>query len=351
MIVSDVPCYTVCMSKKLSNEEKHKNTLQRETPKKVELDHNCCQILAILREIPRDSDIKCNAEYLKERMGVAKITVYRATSILTDLGIIEFKHGSYVRIDDGKEYFDSDTKKNIALVAGVKGLMQQYKDTPVFNNLVELLYKLEPNLAKDDEIFSSARITVPPQIEYNVNPHNWNKVYEALKRNVKIKFRYKKPYTNQLAQRTVCPYQLLLDDGSVYLFAHSDYAEMELLYDLNFMADIIVTNEEFALPNDFDFKFRCGGGRLGAYKGLNVEKYVIRFTGYAKEWIKHHKWADDQEITEDESSTTITFSSTQDDKVFQLILSWGVQAEPLAPQKLVDRWKTEITALYHKIQK
>ena len=231
-------------------------------------------------------------------MGVAKITVYRATSILTDLGIIEFKHGSYVRIDDGKEYFDSDTKKNIALVAGVKGLMQQYKDTPVFNNLVELLYKLEPNLAKDDEIFSSARITVPPQIEYNVNPHNWNKVYEALKRNVKIKFRYKKPYTNQLAQRTVCPYQLLLDDGSVYLFAHSDYAEMELLYDLNFMADIIVTNEEFALPKDFDFKFRCGGGRLGAYKGLNVEKYVIRFTGYAKEWIKHHKWADDQEITE-----------------------------------------------------
>ena len=191
MIVSDVPCYTVCMSKKLSDEEKHKNTLQRETPKKIELDHNCCQILAILREIPRDSGIKCNAEYLKERMGVAKITVYRATSILTDLGIIEFKHGSYVRIDDGKEYFDSDTKKNIALVAGVKGLMQQYKDTPVFNNLVELLYKLEPNLAKDDEIFSSARITVPPQIEYNVNPHNWNKVYEALKRNVKIKFRYK----------------------------------------------------------------------------------------------------------------------------------------------------------------
>ena len=127
--------------------------------------------------------------------------------------------------------------------------------------------------------------------------------------------------------------------------------EMKVIGNIETNATIIVTNEEFTLPKDFDFKFRCGGGRLGAYKGSNVEKYVIRFTGYAKEWIKHHKWADDQEITEDESSTTITFSSTQDDKVFQLILSWGAQAEPLAPQKLVDRWKTEITALYHKIQK
>ena len=87
------------------------------------------------------------------------------------------------------------------------------------------------------------------------------------------------------------------------------------------------------------------GGRLGAYKGDKIENYKIRFTGYAKEWIKNHKFADNQTFTEDEESTTITFSSSQFEKVFEAMLSWGRQAEPLAPADLVTRWKDEIRAM------
>ena len=88
------------------------------------------------------------------------------------------------------------------------------------------------------------------------------------------------------------------------------------------MADIVITGEEFKLPKKYDFNNYCGGGRLGAFKSDNVEKYKIRFTGYAKDWIKLHKWADDQEFKEDKKSTTITFSSSQFEKVLQLIFSW-----------------------------
>lgn len=345
------------MSRALTEEEKKMNDLRREERRREkdlnpELDERCYEILRILREAPEHPDVKYNSIYFQNHFQVANITILRAIEKLKEMDLIEQKqvHGSYVIKKDVEMIYSNETMKNIALVASVKGLLQQYKNTPLYESVTKLIYFLEPKVAKEDAVLSSARVTVPPQIEYNINIKNWDRVYEAIQKNHKITFRYTKQYTNTEAIRTVWPYQLLLDSGSVYLFAHSEYADFDLLYDLNFMADITVTNEEFELPDNYDFNARCGGGRLGAFKGNKVDKYKIKFTGYAKEWIKQHKWADDQEFTEDDESTTISFSSSQFDKVYELILSWGTQAEPLAPQKLVERWKEEITALYEKIK-
>lgn len=345
------------MSKPLTQEEKRKKQLEREERQRqkdmeLKLDERCYEILRILRDAPNHPEVKYNSKFFEKHFHVANITILRAISLLKEMDLIEEKqvHGSYVIKKDVEMLYSNETMKNIALVASVKGLLQQYKNTPLYDSVTKLIYFLESKVAKEDAVLSSARVTVPPQIEYNINIRNWDKVYEAIQKNHKITFRYTKQYTNTEAIRTVWPYQLLLDSGSVYLFAHSEYADYDLLYDLNFMADIKVTDEEFELPEDYDFNARCGGGRLGAFKGSKVDQYKIRFTGYAKEWIKQHKWADDQEFTEDDESTTISFSSTQFDKVYELILSWGTQAEPLAPERLVNRWKGEIKALYEKIK-
>ena len=64
----------------------------------------------------------------------------------------------------------------------------------------------------------------------------------------------------------------------------------------------------------------------------------------------NHKLADNQTFKEDEESTTVSFSSSQFDKVLELILSWGRQAEPLAPARLVKRWKEEVLAMAEKVK-
>lgn len=346
------------MSKALSEEEKYQRKLHREEKKRQKdmnpkLDERCYEILRILREASQHPEVKYNSVYFENYFDVANITILRAMDKLKAMDLIEKKqvHGSYVIKKEVEQIYSNETLKNISIVASVKGLLQQYKNTPLYDSITKLIYFLEPKVAKDDAVLSSSRVTVPPQMEYSINIRNWDKLTEALQKNRIITFRYKKNYTNTEAVRTVWPYQLLLDDGSVYLFAHSEYVEMDLLYDINFMEDIKVTADTFELPEDFDFNSRCGGGRLGAFKGNKVEKYKIKFTGYAKDWIKQHKWADDQEFKETEDATVISFSSTQFDKVYELILSWGTQAEPLAPKKLVERWKEEITAMYEKILK
>lgn len=345
------------MSKPLSEEEKLKRQEFRDERKmekemNPELDERCYEILRILREAPEHPEIKYNSLYFEKHFNVANITILRAIQKLKKLDLIEEKqvHGSYVIKKEAEQIYSNETLQIISLVASLKGLLQQYKNTPLFEKITKLIYFLEPKVAKEDSVLSSSRVTVPPQIEYNINMRNWDKVYEAIQKNRKISFRYFGAYSKSDARRIVLPYQILLDDGSAYLFGHSEYKNVDVLYSLNRMSDIIVTNETFELPEDFDFASRCGGGRLGAFKSANRETFKIRFTGYAKEWIKEHKWADDQVFTEDENFTTITFSSSQYSKVFQLILSWGTQAEPLAPESLVAWWKDEIANLYEMIQ-
>lgn len=345
------------MSRKLTQEELNYRKLEREEIRRDEnselkLDERCYEILRILRDAPNHPEIKYNSKYFENYFKTSNITILRAIRTLKDMDLIEEKqiHGSYAIKKEVEQIYSEETKKNIALIASMKGLLQQYKNTPIFENLTKLIYFLEPKVAKEDAVLSSGRVIVPPQMEYDINIRNWDKVYEAIQINHKIQFRYTKPYSNNEAIRIVSPYQLVLDNGSVYFFGYSEYAETTLLYDLNFMVDVKVTNEEFKLPKNFDLNNNCGGGRLGAYKSDYDEEYKIRFTGYAKDWIKLHKWADNQEFTEDGDSTIITFTTSQHDKVFELILSWGVQAEPLAPDYFVQRWKDEITALYQKIK-
>ncbi len=353
------------MSRKLSEEEKLQRQIRRDE-KSVEkeahpqVDKYGAKILRILREeAPDNPGIKYNSEYFEKRLDVSNITVLRAIKKLKVNNLIKERqvHGSYAIEEKFSEEFYSkhcsdEIKKNVSLIASLGGLLQQYKNTPLYESVKDLIYFLQPEIVKGDKIFSSGRVIVAPQMEYDINIQSWEKVYDALLKNRKLKFRYTKPYTNNKAQRIVWPYQLVLDNGSVYLFAYSEYADLVLLYDLNYMTDIVVLNEGFKLPKDYDINNYSGGGRLGAFKDDNKQTFKIRFTDYAKDWIKHHKWADDQKvIKETDEYTTIQFSSAQEEKVFEQIMKWGSQAEPLAPRTLVKRWKEEIGALWQKIQK
>lgn len=344
------------MSRKLSEQEKRNRKLYREEKQAEKvlnpvLNERCYEILQILRDAPQHLEIKYNSKYFETHFHTSNITILRDIKTLKDMDLIEERqvHGSYVIKKQVEQCYSSETKKNLALIASLKGLMHQYKNTPIFESIVKLMYFLEPKVAKEDTVFSSGRIIVSPQMEYHIDEKNWESIYDALQKNCKITFRYTKFFKNKDAIRTVWPLQMIFENGCVYLFAYSEYADRVLLYDMDYVKDIAVTQETFELPQNYDINAYTGGGRLGAYIGDKIEKYKIKFTGYAKNWIKEHKLADDQSLKETEDCTVITFSSSQFEKILQYVLSWGAQAEPLAPRRLVTRWKKEICWLYEKI--
>ena len=155
-----------------------------------ELNERCIEMLLILREAPEHPDIKYNSKYFEKYFHKSNVTILRDARILKDHELIESKHHQYILkkgFDD--EILSSDTKKPIVLIAGIKGLLQQYKDTPLFKNIEKLFYFIVPKIAKSSGLLSSARIAVPPQMEFKINEGNWSKILLAMEQNRKIKTR------------------------------------------------------------------------------------------------------------------------------------------------------------------
>lgn len=333
-------------------EEVNKNRRAVGKPE-VKMTNRHIEMLQILREAPEHPAVKYNSKYFQNLFKVANITILRMAQDLRDLNLIETKHQQYVLkegFDEWDEMFDKDAKNQIVLIAGIKGLLQQYKGTPLFDNIEKLFYLFEPKIAKSSGLLSSARIAVPPQMEFNINTNNWEKILRAMEQNKKIKARYVAPWyskeKNEI-QRTLCPYQILLDNGTVYLFAHSEYHGGEYLYDLNKFEGITVTNESFELPEDYDFTKRCKGEHLGAFSSDEILNYEIEVTGFSSYWIKEHKLTDNQTFEDlGAKHVIVRFSSCQHNKVMELVLGMGADAKPLAPKSFVDKWKKKVMAMY-----
>lgn len=139
---------------------------------------------------------------------------------------------------------------------------------------------------------------------------------------------------------------MLLENGTCYLYGYDEEKREDRLFVLRRMEEIQhVNHEKFDLPADFEFSLRYGSSKFGAYTFKTPVKYKIEFYGNTQVWIKENKWADDQEIKETDEKTTLSFTSSQDDKILEWILSCGADAKPVAPENFVRRWKDKIAEM------
>ena len=111
------------------------------------------------------------------------------------------------------------------------------------------------------------------------------------------------------------------------------------------MKNAVVTEDEFELPDDFEFESRCKDGNFGAVFSKKNDHYVIEFYNEARLIVKEKIWADSQVFKEDDNKTTIEFDSSQFLKIKAWILSNGCNAKPIQPEWLVNEWKRHITEM------
>ncbi|WP_455160681.1 helix-turn-helix transcriptional regulator, partial [Treponema lecithinolyticum] len=172
----------------------------------------------------------------------------------------------------------------------------------------------------------------------------WNTIYSAMKNNSIIEFDYNGRHNTETTHRRVRPYQILLDDGLCFLFGFCELRNAERLFCLSRIKNLIVSDDNFMLPQDYEFSSRCGGGKFGIFISTAIRKYKIRFYGPARQYVKEKIWADDQKIIDydDKGFTEITFSSSQDDIIMEWVLAQGANALPLEPKIFADDWKNQI---------
>lgn len=303
------------------------------------------KIIRLIQKAEAKNKIINKTTLQKEDIG-SSATLGRELSRIGDEGeqIITFdKHKLTFRMNKNwksAQHIKSDSLLDYGSLGIMKSLLEQYQNTPLYKSVID---KIEELAEMPIEDFS--RIAVPPKPEYNKEDQKkFSKIFDYMIQNLKIQFYYKgRWHGDERKNRVVHPYQLLLDNGTCYLYGYDEEKKDDRLFVLRRMEEIRhVNNERFELPSDYEFSIKHGFSKFGAYTFKNPVKYKIEFYGNTQIWISENKWADDQILETTENKTILTFTSSQDDKILEWILSCGSDAKPIEPEVFVHRWKDKI---------
>ena len=231
------------------------------------------------------------------------------------------------------------SEKDLRVLLSAKVLLSHYKSTPIYDEACSVLDLLSTSAMNGKNTALLNRIAVAPTVETAVNQEIWSTIQDALNKSHILQFDYTDRWGKQTEQRRLRPYQLVLDDGVCYLFGFDELRNAERIFSLVRMRNVIVTENVFELPKDYEFERHCKDGNFGAVFHQKSEHYKIEFYREARHLVKEKVWANSQVITESKDKTIIEFDSTQFLKIKAWVLSNGCNAKPIAPAWLVKEWK------------
>ncbi|MBP5576065.1 MAG: WYL domain-containing protein [Treponema sp.] len=319
---------------------------------------NCNRHLILERLVEIHKKIKSgcypNVKQLAYDLEVSIPTINRDIEFFKDRfhAPIEYdaKKRGYYYSDDYEMPLNRISSADMQTLSCARMLLSSYEGTPVYEEVEKIIDLLTDSKSTGNSTFLN-RIAIPPAPKIIVDEKIWSEIVKAMRENRVIEFDYNGIWNTETSHRRVHPYQILLDDGVCFVFGFSEERNAERIFALNRIKNLLVTNDAFELPEDFDFSLRCGGGKFGAFVKGNAEEFVIDFFDESRQFVKSCIWADDQKITDydDEGRTQISFTSTQSLKVFEWVLARGSTARPVSPEWFVQNWKNEIRSMAQSI--
>ncbi|MBR2289720.1 MAG: WYL domain-containing protein, partial [Clostridia bacterium] len=226
------------------------------------------KIIRLIQKAESKNEIINKTTLQKEDIG-SSATLGRELSKIGDEGekIITFdKHKLTFRMNRNWKsamHIKSDSLLDYGSLGIMKSLLEQYQNTPLYKTVID---KIEELAEMPIEDFS--RIAVPPKPEYNKEDQKkFSKIFDYMTQNLKIQFYYKgRWHGDERKNRVVCPYQLLLDNGTCYLYGYDEEKQDDRLFVLRRMEEIRhVNNERFDLPAEYEFSLKHGFSKFGAY--------------------------------------------------------------------------------------
>ncbi|WP_295798473.1 WYL domain-containing protein [uncultured Treponema sp.] len=260
--------------------------------------------------------------------------------------------GGYYYSDANFEFaLNNISAEDVFYLSASKTLLSSFEGSPVYKAISDVIdFVIDTQRIGKSSLLK--RIAVPPVPKVVTNEEIWKKVLRSLQENLIVEFDYNGRWNSETTHRRIAPYQILLDDGMCFLFGYDLSKDAERMFYLNRIKNLIITQEHFDLPDDFEFHSRSGGGKFGAFMTEDSVDFVIDFYGEARQYVKDCIWADNQKITdiEEEEKTRIEFSAAQWLKVKEWILSQGKNAIPRSPNWFVDSWKETVLEMNENLK-
>jgi predicted DNA-binding transcriptional regulator YafY len=157
-----------------------------------------------------------------------------------------------------------------------------------------------------------------------------------------VVIRHRTPGSHDTTEHRVDPYALRLYKNGLYLFTYSHRAKAHRLFAIERIRGAELTEDSFTLSRNFS------PAKLNESFGLvddPAQTIRIRFTADVAYFLKEREWHPTQSIEElDDGGVIFTMHAGGLDEIVSWVLSWGANAEVLAPPALIEAVLDHLTA-------
>jgi proteasome accessory factor B len=262
----------------------------------------------------------------------------------------EARHGFYYDGEVGA--FPSLTISEgelFALVVAEKAL-QQYRGTSFEKPLVSAFRKMAESLPDTISLNLSewdSSISFRTSAEPIVNLEVFDELARATARRLQLRIFYRKPGQKTAAERVIDPYHLANVNGEWFLFAFDHMRKAIRTFVPARIQRIEKTGVKFERPAGFSIQQELRNS-FGVHSGRERIRVVLRFNDLVADYIREKKWHPSQKLRNLPGGAVelqMVLSSTVE--VERWVLSWGGNAEVIAPPELAQSVRAAAERILH----
>ena len=295
-----------------------------------------------------------NATSLSKKIEVSSRTIQRDIEYMRDMynAPIEFdayKNGYYYTEENFYIKSVPLSEGELFSVALFDQLLEQYRNTPLENDLRSVFKKIEmslPNKITLDSSFLQNQTTFIPDQMGTINPENFSKIFSALKNRHVLDFEYRPLQKTTWMTRRINPLHAVCQKGNWYVMGFCHDKKDIRVFNFSRMQNVTESKEKFDIPEDFNpdkYFDKEIGIWLSATKKYTVELLISAEIGT---FALERSWNKNQKIEQrEDGSVWVSFETTQLPEVKRWVLGQGKTVKVLGPDELIAQVKEEVVAV------
>lgn len=295
-----------------------------------------------------------NATSLSKKIEVSSRTIQRDIEYMRDMynAPIEFdayKNGYYYTEENFYIKSVPLSEGELFSVALFDQLLEQYRNTPLENDLRSVFKKIEmslPNKITLDSSFLQNQTTFIPDQMGTINPENFSKIFSALKNRHVLDFEYRPLQKTTWMTRRINPLHAVCQKGNWYVMGFCHDKKDIRVFNFSRMQNVTESKEEFDIPEDFNpdkYFDKEIGIWLSATKKYTVELLISAEIGT---FALERSWNKNQKIEQrEDGSVWVSFETTQLPEVKRWVLGQGKTVKVLNPPELIEQVREEVAAV------
>ena len=295
-----------------------------------------------------------NATSLSKKIEVSSRTIQRDIEYMRDMynAPIEFdayKNGYYYTEENFYIKSVPLSEGELFSVALFDQLLEQYRNTPLENDLRSVFKKIEmslPNKITLDSSFLLNQTTFIPDQMGTINPENFSKIFSALKNRHVLDFEYRPLQKTTWMTRRINPLHAVCQKGNWYVMGFCHDKKDIRVFNFSRIQNVTESKEEFDIPEDFNpdkYFDKEIGIWLSATKKYTVELLISAEIGT---FALERSWNKNQKIEQrEDGSVWVSFETTQLPEVKRWVLGQGKTVKVLGPDELIAQVKEEVVAV------